>query len=107
MKSSYEVQLEAELRRYKEVNEKLQAEVAVLGDRIQAMTDDMKALRELDRDRLELQHNAVNAMRTQCGEEAKARLEQLQSTWDAEKERLRQDTMKALADVKEQHEVGQ
>ena len=105
MKSSYDQQLEAELSKYKENNEKLQAEVVVLGGRIEAMADEMKQLRELDRDRLEQQNNAVSAMRTQCSEEQKAHFEQLQRTSMVEKDQLRQDAQRVLAEVKQQHEV--
>jgi len=105
MKSSYDQQLEAELRKCKESNEKLQAEVLVLEGRIEAMADDMVQLRELDRDRLEQQNNAVNAMRVQCSEEQKAHFEQLQCTSIAEKDQLRQDAQRVLVDVKQQHEV--
>jgi hypothetical protein len=106
MKSSYDQQLEAELSKYKESNEKLQAEVVVLGSRIEAMVDEMKQLRELDRDRLEQQNNAVSAMRTQCSEEQKAHFEQLQRTSMVEKDQLRQDAQRVLAEVKQQHEVS-
>ena len=105
MKSSYDQQLEAELSKYKESNEKLQAEAVVLRGRIEAMADEMKQLRELDRERLEQQNSAVSAMRTQCGEEQKAHFEQLQHTSMVERDQLRQDAQRVMAEVKQQHEV--
>jgi DNA repair exonuclease SbcCD ATPase subunit len=105
LKESLDTQRRQEVRACEDKIVELENTVATLRASLESSSAELARLNELEQNRAHLQNTAVAAATEQCRRDHAQDRERLQTSWNAERARLLEDTRAQVENMKRQNEV--